>query len=33
MMFRCPVFIAGKIMAWLDVNADAVRQPRPHWPQ
>jgi hypothetical protein len=28
-----PVFIAGKIIAWLDVNADAVWQPRPHCPQ
>src|SRR5882724_3246112 len=28
-----PVFIAGKIIAWLEVNADAVWQPRPHCPQ
>ena len=28
-----PVFIAGKIIAWLDENADAVWQPRPHCPQ
>src|SRR5271154_214007 len=31
-MFRRPVFMAGKIMAWLELNADAVRHPRPHWP-
>src|SRR5436189_5763875 len=30
---RRPVFIAGKIIAWLDENADAVRHPRPHCPQ
>src|SRR5436190_140939 len=28
-----PVFIAGKIIAWLDENADAVWHPRPHCPQ
>src|SRR5437764_1432954 len=28
-----PVFMAGKIIAWLDENADAVWHPRPHWPQ
>ena len=28
-----PVFIAGKIIAWLDEKAEAVRQPRPHCPQ
>src|ERR1700709_2364788 len=28
-----PVFIAWKIIAWLDVNADAVWHPRPHCPQ
>ena len=33
MMFSLPVFMAGKIIAWLEVKADAVRQPRPHWPQ
>src|ERR1700683_3766969 len=25
-----PVFIAGKIIAWLDENAEADIQPRPH---
>src|SRR2546422_993964 len=25
-----PVFIAGKIIAWLELKADAVCQPRPH---
>ena len=33
MIERFPVFIAGKIMAWLDVKAEAVRHPRPHCPQ
>src|SRR5579863_60916 len=33
MMLSRPVFMAGKIMAWLELNADAVRHPRPHWPQ
>src|SRR5271154_1844506 len=28
-----PVFIAGKIIAWLDEKADAETQPRPHCPQ
>src|SRR3954463_12472531 len=28
-----PVFIAGKIIAWLEENAEAVWQPRPHCPQ
>src|SRR5689334_25181725 len=28
-----PVFIAGKIIAWLDENAEAVWHPRPHFPQ
>src|SRR6185295_3829386 len=30
---RRPVFIAGKIIAWLELNADAVWQQRPHCPQ
>src|SRR5689334_1101783 len=30
---RRPVFMAGKIMAWLEENAEAVRHPRPHCPQ
>ena len=33
MTVSLPVFIAGKIIAWLDENADAVWQPRPHCPQ
>src|SRR3954452_19500919 len=32
-MVSLPVFMAGKIIAWLDEKADAVWQPRPHWPQ
>ena len=28
-----PVFIAGKIIAWLELKADAVMHPRPHCPQ
>ncbi len=32
-MVSLPVFIAGKIIAWLEENADAVMQPRPHCPQ
>ena len=32
-MVSLPVFMAGKIIAWLDEKADAVWQPRPHCPQ
>src|SRR5690349_23615096 len=30
---RRPVFMAGKIMAWLEEKAEAVRHPRPHCEQ
>src|SRR5439155_12416607 len=32
-MVSLPGFMAGKIIALLDENADAVWQPRPHCPQ
>ena len=28
-----PVFMAGNTCTWLELYAEAVWQPRPHWPQ